>query len=155
MAHRPRIKYSPAQKADIWDRWQRGESMCSIGRVFDRYSTSIYWQLARTGGIRPPPRRRSRLALTLPEREEISRGIVCDLAVRTIAIHLGRSPSTISREINRNGGLKRYRASQADQGPGIEPIALNPVNLQLIQRSGALWRESSDATGRPSKSLVG
>ena len=141
MAHRPRIKYSPAQKADIWDRWQRGESMCSIGRVFDRYSTSIYGQLARTGGIRPPPRRRSRLALTLPEREEISRSIVCDLSVRTIAIHLGRSPSTISREINRNGGLKRYRAIQADQAawdrahrPKPCKLATHPTLRRIVAR---------------------
>ena len=141
MAHRPRIKYSPAQKADIWDRWQRGESMCSIGRVFDRYSTSIYGQLARTGGIRPPPRRRSRLALTLPEREEISRGIVSNLSVRPIAIHLGRSPSTISREINRNGGLKRYRASQADQAawdrahrPKPCKLATHPTLRRIVAR---------------------
>ena len=141
MAHRPRIKYSPAQKADIWDRWQRGESMCSIGRVFDRYSTSIYGQLARTGGIRPPPRRRSRLALTLPEREEISSGIVSDLSVPTTAIHLGRSPSTISREINRNGGLKRYRASQADQAawdrahrPKPCKLATHPTLRRIVAR---------------------
>lgn len=55
MAHRPRIRYTAEQKADIWDRWQRGESMCSIGRVFDRYSSSIFKQLVPTGGIRPPP----------------------------------------------------------------------------------------------------
>ncbi len=141
MAHRPRIKYSPAQKADIWDRWQRGESMCSIGRVFDRYSTSIYGQLARTGGIRPPPRRRSRLALTLPEREEISRGVVSDLSLRAIAIQLGRSPSTISREINRNGGLKRYRASQADQAawdrahrPKLCKLATHPALRRIVAR---------------------
>ena len=141
MAHRPRIKYSPAQKADIWDRCQSGESMCSIGRVFNRYSTSIYGQLARTGGIRPPPRRRSRLALTLPEREEISRGLVCDLSVRTIAIQLERSPSTISREINRNGGLKRYRASQADQaawGRAHRPkpckLATHPTLRRIVAR---------------------
>jgi len=141
MAHRPRIKYSPAQKADIWDRWQRGESMCSIGRVFDRYSTSIFGQLARTGGIRPPPRRRSRLALTLPEREEISRGVVSDLSLRVIAIQLGRSPSTISREINRNGGLKRYRASQADQAawdrahrPKLCKLATHPALRRIVSR---------------------
>ena len=75
MKQRTRIYYSDAQKAEIWDRWQRGESMSSIGRLFDRNSSSIYPLLARTGGIRPPERRRSRLALTLAEREEISRGL--------------------------------------------------------------------------------
>jgi len=141
MAHRPRIKYSPAQKADIWDRWQRGESMCSIGRIFDRYSTSIFGQLAPTGGIRPPPRKRSRLSLTLAEREEISRGVVSHLSLRTIATQLGRSPSTVSREINRNGGFKRYRASQADQAawdkahrPKLCKLATHPSLRRIVAR---------------------
>ena len=115
MAYRTRIKYTAAQRAEIWDRWQRGESLNSIGRLFDRPSSSVFNMLAPTGGIRPPPRQRSRLALTLAEREEISRGLVRDLSLRTIASRLGRAPSTISREVNRNGGLQHYRASRADQ----------------------------------------
>ena len=115
MVYRTRIKYTAAQKADIWDRWQRGESMTSIGRVFDRPSSSIYNHLSSAGGIRPPSRRRSQLSLTLSEREEISRGIASHLSLRTIAAQLGRSPSTVSREINRNGGLEHYRANQADK----------------------------------------
>ena len=115
MVYRTRIKYTAAQKAEMWDRWQRGESLKAIGRVFDRPSSSIYGQLAPSGGIRPPPRRRSRLALSLSEREEISRGIASDLSLRAIAAQLGRSPSTISRELRRNGGAAGYRATQADQ----------------------------------------
>ncbi len=115
MVYRTRIKYTAAQRADIWDRWQRGESLNSIGRLFDRPSSSVFNMLAPTGGIRPPPRRRSRQALTLAEREEISRGIACDLSLRAIATRLDRAPSTVSREVNRNGGLQHYRASRADQ----------------------------------------
>jgi IS30 family transposase len=115
MVYRTRIKYTAAQKAEIWDRWQRGEPLTVIGRLFDRPSSSIFNMLAPTGGIRPPPRRRSHLALTLAEREEISRGIACDLSLRAIAVRLGRAPSTISREVKRNGGLQHYRASRADQ----------------------------------------
>jgi IS30 family transposase len=115
MVYRTRIKYTAQQKADIWDRWQRGESLCSIGRSFDRPSSSIFNMLAPTGGIRPPPRQRSRLALTPAEREEISRGLACRLSLRTIATKLGRSPSTISRELHRNGGATGYRAVKADQ----------------------------------------
>ena len=107
--------FTEKQKAEIWDRWQRGESMRSIGRLFDRNSSSIYPLLARTGGIRPPERRRSRLALTLSEREEISRGLRAELSLRTIARQLRRAPSTISREVQRNGGRRRYRAAQSDQ----------------------------------------
>ena len=64
MAYRTRIKYTAAQKAEIWDRWQQGEPLTAIGRLFDRPSSSIFNMLAPTGGIRPPPRRRSGLALT-------------------------------------------------------------------------------------------
>ncbi len=115
MVYRTRIKYTAAQKADIWDRWQHGETLTSIGRLFDRPSSSIFNMLAPTGGIRPPPRQRSRLALTPAEREEISRGLARRLSLRAIATQLGRSPSTISRELHRNGGATGYRAVQADQ----------------------------------------
>ncbi len=115
MAYRPRIKYTTEQKNEIWDRWQRGESQSSIGRLFNRESSSVFSILSPSGGIRPLPRQRSRLALTLCEREEISRGLVRQLSLRAIATQLERSPSTISREINRNGGYDNYRASLADQ----------------------------------------
>lgn len=75
MSYRRRIYYTSEQKSEIWDRWQRGESLSSIGRGFGRDSSSIYPFLSRTGGIRPPVRKWSRLALTLVEREVISRGI--------------------------------------------------------------------------------
>lgn len=115
MNYRTRIKYTSQQKAEMWARWQRGESLNAIGRAFDRPSSSIYGQLAPSGGIRPPTRRRSRLSLTLSEREEISRGIVAGQSIRRIADTLGRSASTISREIGRNGGYDLYRATQADK----------------------------------------
>ena len=114
MAYRKRVFFTDKQKADIWDRWQRGESMSSIGRVFDRGTSSIYPLLERAGGIRPPARTRSRLALTLDEREEISRSLVAQLSLRSIARKLHRAPSTISREVRRNGGIKQYRAVVSD-----------------------------------------
>mgnify|MGYP000507039495 CR=1 FL=1 len=89
--------------------------MKAIGRVFGKPSSSIFFQLAPYGGIRPAPRRRSRLALSLSEREEISRGIVAQRSIRLMASLLGRSPSTVSREIRRNGGYDRYRAARADE----------------------------------------
>ncbi len=115
MKYRTRIYYSETDKALMWDRWQKGESLNSIARHFGRSHSSIQGVLARTGGIRPPRRRRSRVALTLCEREEISRGVVAGQSLRFIAATLGRAPSTVSREINRNGGRRGYRASQADQ----------------------------------------
>ena len=106
--------YSAAEKTEMWDRWQRGESLTAIGRAFGKASSSVYFQIAPYGGIRPAPRRRSRLALTPWEREEISRGIAAHESVRSIAKLLGRSSSTVSREISRNGGYDRYSAPTAE-----------------------------------------
>ena len=115
MKYPRRIYYTEADKALMWDRWQKGESLNAIARHFGRSHSSIRGTLSRTGGIRPTPRRRSRLALTLAEREEISRGVVAGHSIRSIALAFGRAPSTVSRELRRNGGRRRYRASQADQ----------------------------------------
>lgn len=115
MKQRPRIYYTETQKALMWERWQKGESLQQIAQLFDRNHSSIQGILAETGGIRPAQRCRSRLALTLAEREEISRAVVAGHSIRSIATLLGRAPSTISREIKRNGGQECYRASKADQ----------------------------------------
>jgi IS30 family transposase len=115
MAQRPRIHYTESHKALMWERWRQGESLQAIAQLFGRNHSSVMRILAETGGIRPAQRCRSRLALTLAEREEISRAVVAGQSIRSIAATLGRAPSTISREIKRNGGHERYRASQADQ----------------------------------------
>lgn len=104
--------YSDKQKSVMWDRLQRG---ASIGRYFDRASSSIFPHLAVTGGIRPPGRTRSRLAQTLIAREEVSRGLAGKCSFRAIARTLKRSPSTISREVHRNGRRDAYRAAQSDR----------------------------------------
>jgi IS30 family transposase len=115
MKYRTRIYYSESQKALMGDRWQKGDTLHQIAHLFDRYHTSIRGILAETGGIRPAPRRRSRLALTWAEREEISRAVVAGHTLRSIAASLGRAPATISRELRRHGGARCYRAGQADQ----------------------------------------
>ena len=107
--------FTAVEKTELWDRWQHGESTKVIGRAFGKHQASIYFQLAPYGGIRPTLRRRSKLALTLSEREEISRGIAGQRSLRSIATLLGRAPSTVSREISRNGGYDQYRAAQADE----------------------------------------
>ena len=131
MKYRTRIYYTEEQKALVWDRWQKGESLSSIARLFDRHHSAIQGVLARTGGIRPAPRRRSRLALALPEREEISRGLVAGHSIRSIGATLGRSPSTVSREIQRNGGRQFYRANEADQAAWDR--ARRPKTCKLVQ----------------------
>mgnify|MGYP003339134928 FL=1 len=119
------------QKAYMWDRWRRGDSIREIASHFDRPHSSIQGMLARTGGIRPAVRRRSRLALTLAEREEISRSLVAGHTLRDIATRLNRSASTISREVKRNGGRERYRAGLADQAAWDR--ALRPKTCKLVQ----------------------
>ena len=148
MAYRTRIKYTAKQKTEIWDRWQRGESMRSIGRLFNRPSSSIFNQLSPTGGIRRSPRRRSRLALTFSEREEISRGIAGCRSLRTIATQLGRATSTASREVSPNGGLKCYRPSRADQAAWDH--AHRPKLCKLAQLSNV----KMDRCGKSEEALV-
>ncbi|MFS2007308.1 IS30 family transposase [Duganella sp. CT11-25] len=114
MKNRPRIYYTEEQKAMMWERWRKGESLQHIAQLFDRNHSSIQRILAETGGISPAQRCRSRLALTSAEREEISRSLVTGASLRSIAVSLGRAPSTISREVKRNGWLTCYRANQAD-----------------------------------------
>jgi IS30 family transposase len=131
MKQRPRIYYTESQKALMWERWQKGESLQQIAQLFDRNHSSIQGILAESGGVQPAPRCRSRLALTLAEREEISRAVVADQSMRSIATSLGRAASTISREIKRNGGQECYRASQADQAAWDR--AHRPKSCKLVQ----------------------
>lgn len=131
MKQRPRIYYTESQRALMWERWQKGESLQQIAQLFDRNHSSIQGILAESGGIRPAPRQRSRLALTLAEREDISRSVAAGQSIRSVARRLGRAPSTISREIMRNGGQECYRASQADQATWIR--AHRPKSCKLVQ----------------------
>ncbi|HJT50566.1 MAG TPA: IS30 family transposase, partial [Nitrosospira sp.] len=155
MKIKPRIHYTESQKALMWERWRQGESLQHIAQLFDRNHSSIQRILAETGGIRPAKRCRSRLALTSSEREEISRSIVAGTSIRTIATSLGRAPSTISREIKRNGGRVCYRANQADtrawdrarrpkrcrlaESPGLADIVAEKLRLQWSPEQIAGW----------------
>jgi IS30 family transposase len=130
MKQRNRIYYTETQKALMWERWKAGESLQQIAQLFDRNHSSVGRILAQTGGIRPAQRSRSPRTLSLTEREEISRGIMADQSIRSIAAAVGRSPSTISREVNRNGGLQSYRAAHADQAAWDR--ALRPKRCKLV-----------------------
>ncbi len=105
---------SEAHKKELWERWKAGESISDIARALKKPPGSIHGMLKATGGIVPPARRRPRWALSLSEREEISRGLASGESMHTIAARLGRSASTVSREVERNGGRRNYRAAQAD-----------------------------------------
>jgi IS30 family transposase len=102
------------ERNELWARWRQGESLREIAHGLRRASSVIYTVVAAEGGITPRPRRRSRLALTATDREEISRQLACGQSLRAISRRLGRAPSTVSREVARNGGRSVYRAAVAD-----------------------------------------
>ncbi len=139
MKRRPRIVYTDNQKALMWERWQQGDSMHEIARMFDRSHSAIGRILTLNGGFRPREKKRSPLALNLAERETISRGLATQKSMRTIAAQLGRSPSTVSREIRRNGGYASYRASAAEDAawqralrPKVCKLADRPLLINVI-----------------------
>jgi len=108
-------RMSWSEKNELWARWRHGESLRDISRALRRVSSAVYDAVGAEGGIAPRPRRRSRRALTMTEREEISRQLARGVSLRTISQRLGRAPSTLSREVARNGGRGVYRAAFADR----------------------------------------
>ena len=141
MKYRTRTYYTDAQKALMWERWKQGWTLHQIGQLFNRAHTSVQGILSRTGGFRPPQRSRSKIALTLAEREEISRAVAEGQSVRSIAARLDRAPSTVSREIKRNGGRANYRAAEADDAAWNR--ALRPKVCKLSE-DRALARTVAD-----------
>jgi IS30 family transposase len=130
MKYRTRIYYTDAQKALMWERWKEGWTLHQIAQLFNRPHNSVQGILSRTGGIRPQARSRCAWALTLAEREQISRAMVEGQSVRSVAAQLGRAPSTVSREIKRNGGRSNYRATEADGAAWDR--ALRPKHCKLV-----------------------
>ena len=127
-----RIWFTAAQKAELWERWRVGSSAAAIARALDRRNkTGVLRIVTLHGGIAPAPRRRALAALRLEEREEISRGIAVGQSIRRIAQGLGRAPSTVSREIRRNGGSQGYRANQADRSAWERALRPKPCRLAL------------------------
>lgn len=135
MARTGRPGLSLHQKKELWIRWKDGQSLSEIGRALGKHAGSIHGVLSSNGGIMPRPKIRRAASLTLMEREEISRGLVADRSLRNIAKELGRAPSTISREIARNGGLHKYRATSAEHrslAQAVRPkLAILEANNQL------------------------
>jgi len=146
---------SVAERTELWDRWQRGDSLKALGRTFSKPSLSIYFQPAPQRGIRSAPWRRSCAVLTVSERKEILRGIVVQRPICSIALLLDRSSSTVSRKVRRNGGYDRYRTVKADEQAWAAPIVRSDVSWQHIHPYVARWRGNSNCTGLPSRSLIG
>lgn len=137
MARMGRPGLSPAQKAELWERWKSGQSLSDIGRALGEHAGSIHGVVSANGGYIPAIRRRSSRSLTMAEREEISRGIASNTPIRQIAVAIGRAPSTVSREISRHGGLMKYRASEADSEAWVR--ARRPKECRLAIRKRLKW----------------
>ena len=136
---RKRREYSAVERRELWDRGECGESVSEIGRALDREPGTIHSTIRRHGGLVPAERRRSRLALSVCEREEISRGVAAGESARRVAARLGRSPSTVTRELARHGGRRRYRAGEADtrawvsaRRPQVCKLARRPALRDLV-----------------------
>jgi hypothetical protein len=115
MARVGRPGMTEAQKDEVWRRWRRGDSLSDVGRAIGQFPASIFGLLRLQGGITLPARHRAAHALTLAEREEVSRGLAAGTSLRQIAQALQRAPSTISREVARNASSQSYRATRVDE----------------------------------------
>src|SRR5258706_13268066 len=111
MAKIGRPGLSRERRVELWARWKSGQCASDIARALERTKGAIHHVLAFNGGIPPVARRRGLVALMLDKREEISRGIAAGQSIRRIAVSLGRSPSTVSREVTDAAGREQYRAS--------------------------------------------
>ncbi|MEM6369251.1 MAG: IS30 family transposase [Myxococcota bacterium] len=129
-----RRAYSAQEQEELWRLWRAGERITDIARRLGREAGSIYTFLLSRGGIRPSERKRSSRALSFPEREQISRGLSAGQSLRSIARRLGRAPSTISREVARNGGQRRYRATRADARAAKTILRPKPCKLATSPR---------------------
>ena len=139
MANKPRRYFSEHEKDEIWRMWKSGEGLSTIAKSLNSLSPSIYDVLSRNGGVKQIKRHRSSLHLSLAEREEISRSLAQNKSLRVIAKSINRAPSTISREIARNGGIYNYRACKADKNawecakrPKPCKLSLEPALSELV-----------------------
>ena len=162
MKQRPRIYYTDAQKALMWERWHKGESLQKIAQLFDRNHSSVHGIFSETGGIQPPIRHRAGAALTLAEREDISRSMAAGCSMRSSAERLCRAPSTISREVARNGGADHYRAVRAEQAawdrgcrPKLCKLVVNRKLAGIVAAKLQLWWSPQQIAGWLKRTHVG
>jgi hypothetical protein len=147
-----RVGFTAAQSGELWERWKKGEGLKSIGRAFGKPSSCIFAHLRPSGGIMPPARRRSRLALTMAEREEISRSIVEGQSVRAIARMLSRAASTVSLA---TAGWVGTGLRPPTSSLGSRRCAQSRASWRCMASCGRLLLESCSSTGRPSRSQAG
>ena len=147
-------RLSPAEQDVLWSRWQRGETAIEISAVLGCNKSTVSWHVDRAGGLVPRVRRRASRSLRLAEREEISRGLARGDGVCTLARRLGRAPSTISREIARNGGAAAYRAGDADRAAWARARRPKRCRLATAPRLRRLVAQHLEADWSPQQIAV-
>ena len=126
------------EQEELWGRWRQGESLRLIARRMGKRGPSVRAFVLQSGGVKQPPRRRPARSLSAAEREEISRGVAAGDSCRAIASRLGRAPSTVSRELVRNGGRRGYRAQRADAAADRRAAQPRPCKLVPAPRLRAV-----------------
>jgi IS30 family transposase len=144
-----RTALTPAEVDEVWRRWRSGQAVKVLAREIRRHPSTVRDLLKRCGGVRPVPQRRWELRLSLAEREEISRGLAAGLSLRAIATGLGRAPSTVSREVTRNGGRSGYRAVTADQAAWSRACRPKPTKLSRLPGLTAMVEEKLEQKWSP------
>jgi IS30 family transposase len=144
-----RTALSPAEVDEVWRRWRSGQAVKVLARQMRRHPSTVRDLLKRSGGIRPVPRCRWQLRLSLVEREEISRGLAAGESLRVIAARLGRAPSTVSREVTRNGGRAGYRALAADQAAWARAVRPKPTKLSGLPGLRAMVEDKLELSWSP------
>ncbi len=147
--------FTESERVEVWDRRQAGESNRSIGRRLGRSAASIRAFVEASGGVRPAVRRRSVRQLSLVEREEISRGVAAGESLRVVAHRLGRAPSTLSREVARNGGAAGIGRIARTRRRGSEPGGRRTASWLRTMRCGPWWRSCLPSGGRRNRSQGG
>lgn len=138
-----------AQRTELWERWRKGEAASAIARALDSSHTSIAYIVQRRGGFSPPIRKRAKNCLSLAEREEISRALVRGESYQHIGRQLDRAASTISREVQRNGGRKVYRAARAEQATWDRAKRPKPCKLAMQPRLRDIVAEKLELAWSP------
>ena len=148
------MRFREVEKVEVWDSWRGGEAMRLIARRLGRESSSVRTMIEDTGGVRPVRRRRAARCLSLTEREEISWGVAAGESLRQIACRLGRAPSTVCREVARNGGRGGYRALRADRAawrracrPKTAKLAVNTQLRAVVEEKLAEWWSPQQVAG--------
>jgi hypothetical protein len=117
------------EKNLIWRSWRDGHTFEAIGGKIGKTAACVFFYLQRYGCIMPLRRKRRPDALTLRASEEIAKGLAAKLSLREIARRLSRSPSTVSRELQRNSWRRSYDPHRGEKASRQRACRPKPCKL--------------------------